>query len=353
MSTLSPQEYAESESSANRRSQIVAFAFVVLAALYLWWAGWLSDPNSDANSVTTQELVGKPASVETPESALPASENGRLTAQLLSVTTQLPQSATNSIRQSVELARTSLVEIGDAEFGNPEYERLFQAEFLNLAKQIESLKDDSEHATKVGVGLEASLTATIAQIDASRAQQITDAVELAKEQVRSRYAPEIREAQLNERDLRDKIENLKGSLAKAEQSNKEQQQKLARAAVLQRDMAQVRQYLSPFISPGHIQPNSRTNAAIVISTVEAKPVSLARLEQLGALEPTIEGLHQLHRFGTSTANDLHNDRPRGAFPSYGWAGDIKKTAIRYEVQKAQNLLRLHSKALVEARLLSP
>ena len=115
--------------------------------------------------------------------------------------------------------------------------------------------------------------------------------------MQSQRAPEIHAARLKNSDLKDRVAALQASLAKAKKDWQEKQEKESRDAALQRDMAQVRAYLSPFISPGHIQPNSRENAAIVEYTVQSMPVSLVRLERLGALQPTMEGLHRLYRFG--------------------------------------------------------
>jgi hypothetical protein len=182
--------------------------------------------------------------------------------------------------------------------------------------------------------------------------ELQGAIEESIAKVRDARATELREGRLAVGDAEDKIENLRVRIVAAERQQREIQAKAARAAALQREMADVRAYLSPFIHAGHVQPNGITNAYHIEHTVKAMPVSLQRLERLGALEPTMKGLAELYKFG-----GMHhvrvNDRPRGAFPKYGWEGNIKKAEIRAPVERAQELLRQHGQALVEARLLSP
>lgn len=125
-----------------------------------------------------------------------------------------------------------------------------------------------------------------------------------------------------------------------------------RKAALQAELADVDSLLKPFISAGHYQPASRTNAWDMKWTVEAMPVSLSRLRDLGALEKSPAGLLALYIVGGAKAPGASHDRPLGTFPQC-WAGHLEKPKVRDAVQRAQELLRMHGEALVEQGLLAP
>jgi hypothetical protein len=271
------------------------------------------------------------------------------------ISSQLPDATPESILDAASRARKRLSKIGETSFEQAEYERVFETLLKSIDKQVLEFGKPPAQISPEKANLSALVNAAVEQERTSRTEKLANATETVKKQVQSQREPEIHDAQLKNSDLKDRLAAQQAGLAKAKKDWKDKQKKRTRDAALQRDMAQVRAYLSPFISPGHIQPNSRKNAAIVEFTVQSMPVSLVRLERLGALEPTMEGLGRLFKFGGNYGprSNGRNARPRGSFPQYGWAGDIKKPSIHAAVQKAQKLLRRHSQALVDARLLSP
>jgi hypothetical protein len=117
-------------------------------------------------------------------------------------------------------------------------------------------------------------------------------------------------------------------------------------------MADVRKYLNPFTSPGHVQPNKTFSPVNITITADAMPVSLSGLNEFNALEQTLEGLKRLHRFGGANSAAVKNDRPFGEFPAYP-SNYVKNSEVLVILKRAQQLLRDHGQALVEAKLLSP
>ncbi|MEM8735202.1 MAG: hypothetical protein AAGG44_13310 [Planctomycetota bacterium] len=126
----------------------------------------------------------------------------------------------------------------------------------------------------------------------------------------------------------------------------------SRVKALRQDRAEIDALLKPFTSPGHYQPSSRTNAWDMEWNVVATPVSLSRLHDLGALDDTPSGLQALYVVGGAKAPGASHDRPLGEFPQC-WAGHLRKPEVRDAVSRAQELLRVHGKALVEQGLLAP
>ena len=355
MPTLSPYQHLEAEQATNNRARRVLVGTIAVVACCAWWANstFYSSPGdappfASGGSDSAQSTKLKETSPD-------AKTNGRLERRFVEISSQLPEAKPEGMRDAISRTREQLSEIGDSSFEQAEHEHILESELIAIQEQIVEFGKQPPASTPDDASLPTKVNAIVEQERTARSKRIANATETAKQQVQSQYASEIRTARLKDNDLKDRVAALKASLAKAIKDWKEKQEKESRDAALQRDMAQVRAYLGPFISPGHIQPNSRENASIVEYTVQSMPVSLLRLERLGALQPTMEGLRRLHHFGGDYGprSNGRNARPRGSFPQYGWAGDIKKSSIRAVVQKAQNLLRQHSQALVDARLLSP
>lgn len=112
----------------------------------------------------------------------------------------------------------------------------------------------------------------------------------------------------------------------------------------------IRNQLTPFITPGYTQPKSKYELE---TTVEKAPVSYAALLRVGALESDQEGLHTLLRIGGSKRPGYTNDRALGRFPQYLSDLQLNELTVIRDLQFAQRLLREHGQAMVEAGLLSP
>jgi hypothetical protein len=152
------------------------------------------------------------------------------------------------------------------------------------------------------------------------------------------------------RDIKEEILFTEQKIEKLTQQRKKEIERLERQRLLERDMPEVRRLLSPFISPGHVQP--KTSAWDVFWTPDSHPVSLSRLENIGALNRTMKGLETLRIFGGMYDHGSYNDRPLGAFPSHD-SDSLSKPRILEPLKRSQELLRMHGRALVEQKMLSP
>ncbi|MDZ4779949.1 MAG: hypothetical protein SGJ19_06835 [Planctomycetia bacterium] len=117
-----------------------------------------------------------------------------------------------------------------------------------------------------------------------------------------------------------------------------------RAAALEKDLAEVKRTLVPFVTKGYAQPGPGMD----VQTTDLAPMSLSKMVGNGALKPTREGMEAL----LAIAN-WGNDRDRGPFPAtvaniINW----REVDIAF-IKRAQELLILHGDAMVEAGLLSP
>ena len=176
------------------------------------------------------------------------------------------------------------------------------------------------------------------------------------EQVQRETKPHLEETrrvreklQRDTRDLEDEIAAVTSSRERIVDERDRAEDRTARMTALSRDLPEIRRLLSPFISPGHTQPN-RT-AIDWPTTIERAPVSLSGLKRVGALQPTMKGLQDLMVCGSMMAPGSSGERPLGSFPDYDkYLTSPQNLAL---VKRAQELLRTHGQTLVEERLLSP
>lgn len=155
--------------------------------------------------------------------------------------------------------------------------------------------------------------------------------------------------QRDTRDLEDEIATLERSAERIVDERDRAVDRATRMQALGRDLPEIRRLLSPFISPGHTQPNK--SAIDWPTTTEKAPVSFSGLKRVGALQPTIKGLQDLMVCGSMMAPGSSGERPLGSFPDYDkYLTSPKNLAA---VKRAQELLRTHGQTLVEERLLSP
>ncbi len=212
-----------------------------------------------------------------------------------------------------------------------------------------------------------TLAEAIAALDSDAAESVLQTASEKKKELQTQFAKEIATAD-------QKVESLGKQLSQAQsdfqQFESETEKRLADAAKKRdeqlRDLAQqrlaarkrmevalpaFRTRLSPFISPGYRQPESRYKFIVVI---EPQPISYSALVRVGALDDDVNGLETLLIMGDSDSTQLWNDRPFGAFPNYvNWEFDGKNPEIVRQLKAVQEFLRLHGEALVEAKLLAP
>lgn len=110
--------------------------------------------------------------------------------------------------------------------------------------------------------------------------------------------------------------------------------------------AEVQRVLAPFLARRLVQPKLSGASVMMERVLQEQPMSLSRLESMGALAESVDGLKILARVGTS--RKLPD--PRWTFGSEpgNWTPDTQKL-----LQQAQGMLRQYGTALVEAGLLSP
>lgn len=178
-------------------------------------------------------------------------------------------------------------------------------------------------------------------------KKTSEQISLAIETVEAEWQPRLRQQTLELRDRKDEAAKLRQQIVAAQRSRSSQQSRTSRATAMQQDLADIRRYLTAFTTPGHYQPNHKSIPSVVEQTIDARPVSLTRLDALGALKPTIEGLERLFQFGSGD----FNDRPQGSFPEF-YNYEIRKPHVLATIRRAQNLLRDHGQAMVEAGMLS-
>lgn len=203
---------------------------------------------------------------------------------------------------------------------------------------------------------ESSTAVVLARLDNEVLAHAQVREQYIQEQVQRAVAPHVEEArqaserlQRDTRDLEDEIAALTRSTRQIVDERERAVDRTVRLQALSRDLPEIRRLLSPFISPGHTQPNK--SAIDWPITAEKRPVSLSGLKRVGALQPTMKGLQDLMVCGSMMAPGPSGERPRGSFPDYDkYLTSPENLAA---VKRAQELLRTHGQALVEERLLSP
>ncbi|REJ87805.1 MAG: hypothetical protein DWQ34_24490 [Planctomycetota bacterium] len=127
-----------------------------------------------------------------------------------------------------------------------------------------------------------------------------------------------------------------------EQAEKERQAKLE----LEAQSPEVLGALAPFVTPRTAHPQMSGASVVMRKTFEEQPVSLAWLKQIGALDPSVDGLKMLARVGA--ARKL--PEPRWTIPTQpnGWTPETEAF-----LKDAQQKLRDYGPTLVGLGKLSP
>jgi len=148
------------------------------------------------------------------------------------------------------------------------------------------------------------------------------------------------------------LKKLKFELGKLVDKTQRQVASSVRRADLIEDYDEIRFLLKPFISHGYRQPKGGKRST---DTVDKGPVSFGLLEKHGYLERTREGLINLYCFGGAfnpSRTNNNNDRPTGTFPIYQGDYLMGQERIVEPVKRAQELLKKHGQALIEAKKLA-
>lgn len=352
MTHVSPHSRSATERSRHQNATAI---FIAVAAAVLFSVLWFVDPNvrawlsrttepDDVIHTKTKEPALESRGAITPRQVdwtiqLDAIEKRLTNASSATLTPHL-QSLRNSLK-SVHLSEQETLNVHDS--------------LAKLEHQLLGSKEQSDPTSTDVLTFERHLDSVEQSIRSDEHEEVRKARDFAEQKVRATHEekePSIRDIRLSTRDNQDRAATLRRQIAKLQREQKEFQAKAARAAALQRDLADVERYLKPFTAPGYLQPKSDRNAWDTERTVDAKPVSLARLKRLGALDDTMEGLERLYIFGGGKNPVLNNSRPLGSFPQY-WAQHLGKPEVQNAVQRAQELLREHGQALVEEQRLSP
>lgn len=332
MSNVSPYQRSTAERGQHRKA---TFVFVVVAAVVLVVATATPEPDP-------------PPPIPDDE---PQEQVIDWTARFADVERSLPKSNTLELIDVRRRLATAARELEQGELST-DAEASIQESLNALQQQAAQLTSLSNPPSVNAQGIDEAISSEIHSIETAEQLALHDAREQAGQAIRQEKEPAIRDMRLALRDQQDQATELRRQIAQMQREQADFQAKAARAEALRREMSDVKQYLSPFTARGYLQPKSDRNAWDTERTADAKPVSLARLKRLGALEPTMEGLERLYIFGGGKNAALNNSRPLGSFPQY-WAQHLNKPEVLQAVKRAQQLLRDHGQALVEEQLLSP
>ncbi|HBE67642.1 MAG TPA: membrane or secreted protein [Planctomycetaceae bacterium] len=351
MSQVSPYARSTAERTSNRNATVL---FTAVSAAIFFAALWLFDPSNPSLEPDTGESSQESlATSEPPPETRVTNERKEAgwAAEVAAIERQLPRSDSANFAD-LRFRLQALLGILEAEDYSPESAASIRHSLDELRQHAMILSGQTSRPNVDAEGLAEGVSAAAQSMKLAEQELLRDARERAERQTRQRKEPALREVRLALRDNQDKAAGLRRQIARLQQEQSAFEAKAARAAALHRDMADVQRYLQPFTAPGYLQPKNDRNAWDTERTVDAKPVSLARLKRLGALDDTMEGLKRLYIFGGGKNPVLNNSRPLGSFPQY-WAQHLSKPEVRRAVERAQQLLRDHGQALVEEQLLSP
>ncbi|MEM6468012.1 MAG: hypothetical protein AAF802_00480 [Planctomycetota bacterium] len=360
MSQVSPYARSTAERSHNRNATTL---FVAIGGAIFFAVLWLADPAilswAFQSNETRKETLNRNSEPESTRETADTEETSRTdrisgvdwAAQVEAIEHQLPDSHSLDV-SDVKIRLQSLLQILEGEKLPEHVVSDVQRSLEELHQQAEMLRAQSSRPNVDAEGFDEGVASTARRILLAEQELVRQARENSERKTRQQKEPTLRDVRLALRDNQDKATDLRRQIARMQQEQSEFREKAARAEALRLDMTDVKRYLQPFTAPGYLQPKSDRNAWDTERTVDATPVSLARLKRLGALEDTMEGLERLYIFGGGKNPVLNNSRPLGAFPEYA-AYYLKKPNVLHAVKRAQQLLREHGQALVEQQLLSP
>lgn len=345
-----PRERSENEETINRRSALALTIVIALAVGGLSTLLGDSGEKKQAHEHLESAKHNAPDTNRDLKTTDQRESENVLKERLDEIAGKLSKETSNAIRSELD----SIAAITEDESWNLKEESTIPTTIKDRLNAIEQ-QVDALIALSEPSDVETDLVQLESVIDDSAKrndEKTANDVDVAVKAIQTAWQPRLRKVELELRDKKDIAAKLREDLARTQREQISKREKANRAAALNRDMAEVRKYLPAFTTPGHYQPNSTSSAWVVELTIEARPVSLSRLDKLGALKQTVEGLDRLYAFGGGRAIDVNNDRPQGSFPNYA-PYYIKQLEIRSIVARSQELLREHGQAMVEAGILSP
>jgi len=351
MTELSPQQQSRQERGSNRQ----AFALFTAAAAVLTVGGLLILSESKDGDIGNDQPQGKNASPTRSDKSRRMSESGiDWQVQLQLLREGLPQ-------QQLPYVTDLSQELRQLESDATATQRLFDrdAQLAALVKREVPIPQEGDAWLPSPVVLQdwdakqplQQLRADPDRLRDAAEQEIIEAEQEAVEHLRKQAAPALRKLTTDLREHQDEVSRLRELIAKADRQQTKQHEKAARAKALEAEMADVQKYLRTFTSPGYLQPEEGDSPWNTVRTIDSQPVSLLALKKAGALERTKQGLERLYIFGGGRNPGLNNRRPLGEFPEY-FANGLANNEKRRIVERAQQLLREHGQALVEAQMLA-
>lgn len=351
MARVSPHESATSEYRLRNLTTILYVAVVggVICIAYWILGPAQTPPDLPTDSETARQSTSHSNDIKPEASTLVA--EAVLSDQVDAIQEQLstsssPETSALMTQLGVLAERLHTVKLRPAELAQ------IENRLAHLQEQASLYQAQAQRPVVNSDSLLSAVDAIALKLAEDNERETAMAITDAEQELRHRLDPDIRSVRLEVRDSRDQITRLQQQIAQEQREQTQQREKAEREKALADVMPDIRKYLSPFITPGYLQPKAGSNPWNTERTVDAQPVSLARLKKAGALDRTMKGLERLYIFGGGKNPGLRNERPLGAFPEY-FAEQLHKPQVRDAVERAQALLIQHGEALVEQQLLSP
>jgi len=355
MSQISPYTRSKKERQHNWRATSI---FLGVTAGVFFLSAWLIDPtppNPQPEPPEPPVTISQTDDVEAVPSRVPAPEAVETSfdwsARFAEVQRELPHHVDPKLEQLESRLQSVASQLENMKLPANRGVSI-QEGLVKLKDQAKMLAVQFDRPTVDANDIDEAVTSAVQALVLAEREAIRQAREQAEQLVREDLKPAIRAARLQTSDSQDRATALRKQISQAQRDQAELKNKVARLARLKSDMPDIQRYLKPFIEAGHLQPKSEKSAWDGEITPDAKPVSLMRLTRLGALEDTMDGKLKLYIFGGGKNPALRNDRPLGVFPQY-WAKHLERPEVLKVINRAQQLLRDHGRALVEEHLLSP
>lgn len=350
MTRVSPHQQAASEHRLRNLTTVLYVAVVggVICVAYL-----LLGPPQTPDLPPTTDPVGRSTSHS--DETAPATEtqvsDASLTNSVLALQDKLCTNSTHEISTLTDQLSVLADRLGTTKLTTSELAQV-ESRIAHLQEQINDYQAQSQRPVVNIDSLLSTINSIAERLSEDDERDTATAIATAEQEMRTRFEADVRDDRLKVRDSQDQIARLQQQIAHEQRDQTLQREKAKREKALAADMQDVRKHLSPFITPGYLQPKAGSNPWNTERTVDAQPVSLSRLKQAGALDRTIKGLERLYIFGGGKNPGLRNSRPLGGFPEY-FAEQLHKPQVRGPVERAQELLIQHGQALVEQQLLLP
>ena len=217
-------------------------------------------------------------------------------------------------------------------------------------RMLDAIVEDSREIPPADSSLSEALAGFLAERESENVRLIAERIADAKQESTSQVAVAEESKKQAESDLRNARRQLaeSGSPAPVDSTDVSSSERQVTRAEFQAELPAIRQLLSPFISPGYVQPVTSTDFR---QSTSKSPVSLSVLKKSGALDADDKGLLALLRIGGSRQEGRANDRPLGSFPQFHSELDLSKSRIRASLTRAQTLLRDYGEFMIEDGLL--